>query len=325
MLATVQRQSPSAKSTAPRRSNNFLTPGNSNPGSRNNSRNSSRSPAPKENLAGSRTSLTTTPNRKSMTNLHSDHKGEAARLNRPPLIPKSHHGNQQKDKEKEKEKASLSEREEPKKMQGIWDQYQDSWFNIQCQQLDPFFKELPTPKKVVSLNDLDAVKPKPVVQSLPNLGRTQFKSNYQKFKDMDNPGLETCEGCNTKKKKGIHIGCGHFSCRECLQSHIKKNIEAEKIQIKCLRKGCKYELDKTEINKYAKDTETVKKYSDLCVAKHVEKNCHLLVQCFTPGCGYVVDISKLKQKEILVCSRCKCSYCMRCHKPAHGTTPCDDN
>jgi hypothetical protein len=311
MLATIRGQSPSAKNTTPKRSNNFLTPGNSNPGSRN----SSRSPAPKpDNNTGSKSSLTTTPNRRSATNLHSDQKAETIRMNRPPLIPKPN-----------PQKGATSDREEPKKMQGIWDQYQDSWFVIQCQQLNPMFMELPTPKRVRSLCDLDAVKQKEIPQIQPKENRTQYKSSYQKFKDMENPVMETCEGCNTKKRKGIHIGCNHFMCRECLQSHIKKNIEQEKVNIKCMRKGCKYELDKTEINKYAANTEIMKKYADLCVSKYVEKHPHQLVQCFTPGCGYVVDLSKLKQKEVLNCSRCKNNYCMRCHKPVHTGAPCDDN
>lgn len=211
------------------------------------------------------------------------------------------------------------------KMKGIWDQYQDSWFNIQSETLNPLFLDLPTPRQVKSLNDLNTHVPEKIIaENQANLSRTQYKSNSKKYKDLNNSDLETCEGCKTKKRRGIRIGCNHFVCRECLQSHIKKQIEAEKIQIKCVKNGCTYHLDKAEISKNASNTEVVKKYYDLCVSKYVERNPHQLVQCFTQGCGYVVDLTKLKHKEILNCSRCKINYCMRCHKIAHPGRQCAD-
>lgn len=210
------------------------------------------------------------------------------------------------------------------KLDGIWDQYSECWFDIQCKALLPLFVEIPSPKSSKSLSIPEAKSSQGPAAAQPKSFRI-YKCNYKKFLERDNEVIETCQGCLNKKRKGVRLGCNHFVCRECLQAHIKKHVEMERVPIRCMKQGCKYELDKAEVNKYAASTEIVKKYANLSVTKFVEKNPHMLVQCFTPGCGYVVDLSKLKQKDVLNCARCKTNYCMTCHKQAHPGTPCDDS
>lgn len=205
------------------------------------------------------------------------------------------------------------------KFRGVWDVYQDNWFDIQSRSLNPLFMELPTPSKMVPGS--------PKFQQLPVINQAQPKSIRPRARKVVNLEmyLRTCDACNTKKKKGVQLRCYHFVCKECLQSHIKKQIELEKVPIRCPRAGCKYQLDHQDINKHAATTELVKRHYELCVSSYVQKNPHQLVQCYTQGCGYVINLGKLKQKDQLDCPRCKKVYCIRCHKLAHGNRPCDEN
>ena len=315
------------------KSSHYLPPGRVSPTNRSVTQNSSITQLSNDSLNSTKNSIHTSTSRNNITNPASRPNSTASGLFTTHKIAR---GN----KTPSKTKIGLSNQLAPNmspspiknpisreglKMKGMWEQYSERWFDIQCKNLVPLFMEIPLPKKKLTLENLDTKQDKETGSTQTKEFRHTYKCSYWKYKEMYNDKLETCEGCKAKKKKTIHLECSHFVCRECLCSHIKKQVEMEKIPVMCLKKGCNHALDKLEINKYAPNTEIVKKYYDLSVTKYVEKHPNQLVQCYTPGCGYVVDLSKMKQKEILHCSRCKTSYCLRCHKPMHAGMNCEDN
>mgnify|MGYP000936583384 CR=1 FL=1 len=209
---------------------------------------------------------------------------------------------------------------ETKLFRGVWEVYHDHWFDIQSRSLQPLFTELPSPQRTFPES--------PKLQKLPPILQPQpvtvCNAKLKKVPVSDKV-LRMCDACNGKKRRGSHIGCAHFICRDCLQGHIKKHVGSRKIPIKCPKAGCKYHLDHQEVNKYAGNTELVRRHYELCVSTYVEKNPHQVVQCYTQGCGYVINLTKLKQKDVLDCPRCKKAYCIRCHKLAHRNPSCTDN
>ena len=211
---------------------------------------------------------------------------------------------------------------EKKVFRGLWDVYEDKWFDIQSKNLRPLFVEIPSPSKQMR------VPPKlqlPLTNSQQQLQHAVSKTKLKKIDDDSDIFFRKCDICTQKKKRGSQVRCGHFVCRDCLQNHIKKELDLRRIPIKCPKGGCKHHLDNQEINKFAPSTELVRRHYELSVATRVEKNPHQLVQCYTQGCGYVVNLTKLKQKDQLDCPRCKKSYCIRCHKLSHKSPTCSED
>ena len=207
---------------------------------------------------------------------------------------------------------------------GMWQQYEGIWFDIHSQGMGPILGDFPTPKpgRSASANPGNFTQ-----SSLTSTTKTKqvisAKWKKPKFLGDDEDDLILCSKCKKKKKKGVYLGCLHIFCKECLYDQFKKHLDEKKVPVRCMATNCKYEIQRNELVKIAHNSEEIKAFYDMNVTKFVEKRPHQLVQCYSPGCGYVCDLAKAKDKNVLVCPRCKKNYCMRCHQLAH-TGECEE-
>lgn len=209
-------------------------------------------------------------------------------------------------------------------LEGVWQQYEGIWFDIHSQGMGPMFQDFPTPKAKTTDNIPDRL-PKNMPTS--TRARNPVTAQWKKPKFLggdDDDDLILCLKCKKKKKKGVYLGCMHFFCKECLYTHFKKHLDEKKIPVKCMATNCKYDIQRNELVKIAHNSEEIKAFYDMNVTRFVEKRPHQLVQCYTPGCGYVCDLSKSKDKNTLPCPRCNKSFCIRCHQTAHPGVACEE-
>ena len=202
------------------------------------------------------------------------------------------------------------------KLLGIWDQYSGIWFNIHSKNIDPLLAEFPLPKKQVAPVTRSATKSERLI-----INQERPKKVLKKPRSADGD-VPMCLKCTKKKRRGVVLGCKHYFCKECLHEHFKKHLEERKSPVKCMVPDCKYIFEKYELIKIAQSSEEVRSFYEMNVANFVEKRPNQLAQCFGYNCGYIVDISKLKDKSILNCPRCKKNYCMSCHQIAHPGSEC---
>lgn len=222
------------------------------------------------------------------------------------------------------------ERPEEGKLLGLWQQYEEVWFGIHCETVSPLLEDFPLPTITKSLNDVSEHSiDKPETPPQKPATAENKKRGYRirlvpnKLKEIDKD-LVPCLHCKERKRKGMYLGCRHYFCRDCLRYQVQSHIEQMKVPMKCMVPDCRYELESPEIMKNVSNSENVMKYFDLIVADFVKRRPHLMIQCFTEGCKYVVDMTKMKQKNILKCPRCKVNYCIPCHKPFKRGHTCED-
>lgn len=231
-------------------------------------------------------------------------------------------------------KTNLTTSEEFK-MIGLWDQYEDIWFDIQSSSVLPLFSELSLPKfknsvKYKRMLHQIPMEDKPREISVAFTPILQKQKPYQirllksKLKTIEED-LLPCDNCNKKKRKGMQLGCKHYFCRDCIRGHVQTHIQELKVPVKCLSENCKYKLERTEIISNAADSASVMRLFDAIVADNAKRRPDQFVLCFTDNCKYLFDLKRQKDKQSIRCPRCHKNYCIACHnilKPGHH---CEDS
>ena len=259
-----------------------------------------------------------TQNSSSLTNLHTPKRSKQEFISATPSIevkrlpptnraPKS---------------AGFKNRRRAVVFNGIWDQYEEIWFDIHSAGLTPFFDDIPMPE----------VKPPiirtPLYQEVQTTPIRVQKPKNQLFrirmwKPEDDLLADKCVLCVHKWGK-VYFSCGHLFCKECVQTHLKKHFSQKLLLIMCPNPKCKYELSKQEIIKNTRTVELIKQYFELSVSRHATAHPNRFTVCFTMNCGYLFDLSRLRKKDVLNCPRCKQNYCLKCHKQVHPGFLCDE-
>lgn len=217
------------------------------------------------------------------------------------------------------------QRYEKVKFSGMWEKYEEIWFDIHSSEVNPLFCDMPTPKAKVYSRSVDPkprVQTQPVLPDQPEKKAFVFPKSYVIKVLRDDPFGRPCEKCHQKVRKGFTLGCKHFYCKPCLHSNLKTHLEQKIIPIRCCNITCQYHLEKSEIMKLVANTEEVQQFYELFMTKYVDKNPHLVARCFTNGCGYVVNLQRLKNKNVFHCSRCQKTYCIKCHEYMHWNRDC---
>lgn len=223
------------------------------------------------------------------------------------------------------------EHPEETKFRGLWQQFEDLWFGIHSDWVAPLLEDFPLPTITKSLNDVsESSQEKPdlskeTLTPQPDKKRKEYQirllSNKLKKIEQD---LIPCDHCKERKRRGTQIECKHYFCRDCLRDHVQSHIDHMKVPIKCMVPNCNHELNRVEIVKNASNSEHVMKYFDLNVADYVRRRPHKMIQCFTDGCKHVIDLTRLRAKNVFRCPSCKFTYCIACHKQIKRGHACED-
>lgn len=232
----------------------------------------------------------------------------------------------------QKRKSQVWTHPSEQKFRGLWQQYEDIWFGIHSGLVKPLLADfpLPTTKKPIDIINDPVRERREVLTEENEPVATEKKPKEFKIRQLScktkkqADDLMACGHCKQKKRRGVYIDCGHYFCRDCLRDHIQSHIDNMKVPIRCLYQGCSYELTRLEIVKNASNSENVVKYFDLNITDFVKRRPHQMVQCFTEGCKYVVDMTKTKSKNAINCPNCKVNYCIACHKPMKKGHSCED-
>lgn len=217
----------------------------------------------------------------------------------------------------------------PKTFVGIWDQYQDIWFDIQCSLLEPLFFHIEDPKSIKTtlyLRETTFKRNGPL--SAPKALGTpkkafQIRRVISKVKQIEDD-LLTCENCFQKKRKGMHLECRHYFCKDCVRGHISRHVEQLKFPVKCLKENCEYCLKQSELLTGAPSSESLVKLFDAMIADNIRRRPDQFVLCFTENCKFLFDLKKQKSKHSIRCPRCQKNYCLACHGIIKKNHHCED-
>lgn len=215
------------------------------------------------------------------------------------------------------------------KFKGLWQQYEDLWFGIHSESVEPLLEEYPLPTITKSLNDVSEPhehQDKVALTPQPEKKRKEYQIRLMsnRLKKLEEQFIP-CAHCKEKKRRGVEMRCKHYFCRECLRDHVQSHIDQLKVPIKCMVPDCHHELDRAEIIKHASNSENVMKYFDLNVTDYVRRRPHKMIQCFTQRCKHVIDITRLRIKNQFKCPSCHIAYCIACHKQVKRGHACEDS
>lgn len=119
--------------------------------------------------------------------------------------------------------------------------------------------------------------------------------------------------------------CTHSFHKDCIGTHIRMQVEDNKIPIRCPDTECNTEITQPEALMLVPDKKFREKYLtfELDKAALVIKTLH---HCQTPGCKGIYDYKPKHLKDTkFTCKSCKVSYCLYCGIKWHKGLTCRES
>ena len=113
--------------------------------------------------------------------------------------------------------------------------------------------------------------------------------------------------------------CPHVFCKLCTRSHIISKIADGMVnKVDCLASECK-ELIPPDIIQSLVPSDVFKRYDELLLQRTLDTMADI-VNCPRQSC--LCATIKEEDSDMIVCPRCKFSFCCLCKRTWHGISPC---
>lgn len=150
-----------------------------------------------------------------------------------------------------------------------------------------------------------------------------FHDNFQR-KLTFNSSVHLCEICftDTTGVKFVHIPeCGHYFCRDCLQSHCQAKIkDGQMTRVNCPDSECKVLIDGTTLKELV--SPEMFELFDKTMLTFAIRSMSSTTWCPRTDCQQPADVDEDNQMGI--CTVCRLAFCLKCQKTYHGVNLCKD-